>query len=47
MNAKILINFVLRHYFIDVWWVIKLTKNKHEYLSCNVNVWEVNTEDFI
>lgn len=47
MNARISINFVLQHYFIDTWWVIKLTKKKHEYLSCNIYVWEVNPQDLI
>jgi len=43
MNARILINLVLQHYFIDVWWVMQLTKRKYEYLNCNINVWEVYT----
>jgi len=47
MNARTLISFVLQHYFIDMWVVIKLTKRKHIYLNCNIHVWEVNTQDFI
>lgn len=39
--------FVLQNYFICLWWVIQLTKRKHEYQNCSINVWEVNTQDLI